>query len=197
MKIGAINSRVFTRALCALSLVTGVMFAPGAPAGARAEDSVVAEPAPVPPGHVPIIVDPPPKPPSRPSEPGVAPRPPMLEQDAYRYAQLQWTVLRTRNILIGSAVATAVGAALVFPAEFTQCGDTDPDGEMTLNRCSPGGKAMVLIGYPLILFGGLAMIGSGIALGVTKGQLRRFEPRAARRKSRALRWDPRRSRFVF
>ena len=163
--------------------------AAGAPAQARAQDRVVAEPSPVPPGHVPIIVDPPLEPPST--------LPPMSEEYAYRYAELNWTVLRLRNVLITSSVATAVGFALVLPAEATQCGDTDPEGEMTLNRCSPGGKAMVLFGYPMLLIGGICMIASGIALGVMKGKLRRFEPRAARRKSRALRWDPSRSGFVF
>jgi hypothetical protein len=117
----------------------------------------------------------------------------MSEEDAYRHAELSWAVLRSRNFLIGSSVATAVGAALVLPAEFTQC----PGEEMSLNRCTQGGKAMVVIGYPLLLIGGISMLASGIALGVTKGQLRRFEQRAARRESRALRWDPAGSRFVF
>ena len=158
---------------------------------------LVVEPAPVQPGHVPIIVEPPSEPPYSATEPREAPLPPMSEEDAYRHAVLSWRSLKTRNILIGSSVATAVGVALVFPAEFTQCGDTGPEGEMTLNRCSPGGKAMVVIGYPLLLVGGVAMIASGIVLGVSNGQLRRFEQRASRRRTRALRWDPARSGFVF
>ena len=121
----------------------------------------------------------------------------MTEEDAYRYAALEWTARRSRNILIGSSVATVVGALLAFPAEATQCGDTDPEGEMTLDRCTPGGKAMVLIGYPLLIVGGIAMIASGIGLGVTNGKLRRLEERASRRKTRALRWDPSSSGFVF
>lgn len=100
---------------------------------------------------------------------------------------------KSRNVLIGSSVATAVGAALVFPAEFTQC----PGEEMSLNRCTPGGKAMVVIGYPLLLVGGISMLASGIAFGVMKGKLRRFEQRAERRESRAVRWDPAGPRFVF
>ena len=148
------------------------------------------------PGHVPIIVDPPSEPPYSVTASGAPSLPPMTEQDAYHHSVLSWRSFRTRNILIGSAVATAVGAALVFPAEFTQGGDTDPAGEMTLNRCSPGGKAMVIFGYPLLLIGGVAAISSGIVLGVTNGQLRRMEQRS-RRKKRALRWDPASSRFVF
>lgn len=171
--------------------------AAGGPAPAHAQDSVVAEPSPLPPGHVPVIVDPPSSPPPVVTESGLPPLPP-VSQYADRQAWLSWKVRRTRNILIGSSAATAVGAALVFPAEFTAlCGDTDPEGESTLNRCSPGGKAMVIFGYPLLLFGGLTMIASGITLGVTKGQLRRSESRAARQKTRALRWDPARAGFVF
>ena len=86
---------------------------------------------------------------------------------------------------------------MVFPAEANQCNSTDPNGEMTLNRCTSGGKAMVVIGYPLLLVGGISMVASGIVFGAMKAKLRRFERRAARRESRALRWDPLRSRFVF
>jgi ABC-type microcin C transport system permease subunit YejE len=121
----------------------------------------------------------------------------MSEQDAFRHAQLSWTAFRSRNFFIGSSVATAVGAALVFPAEANQCNATDAEGEMTLNRCTSGGKAMVLFGYPLLVFGGISMLTTGIVFGVMKGKLRRFEQRVARRESRTLRWDPARSRFVF
>jgi hypothetical protein len=166
-------------------------------AGARAQDSVAPEPDPLPPGHVPVIVDPPSEPPLAPVESGFPPLPPMTEQEAYEHAVLSWRSRKTRNILIGSSAATALGAALVFPAEFNQCGDTDPAGEMTLDRCSPGGKAMVIFGYPMLLIGGVAMISSGIVLGVTNGQLRRLEQRASRHRTRALRWDPARLGFVF
>jgi hypothetical protein len=117
----------------------------------------------------------------------------MSEQDAYRHGELSWMAFKSRNILIGSAVATAVGAALVFPGEFNQC----PGDEMSLNRCTPGGKAMVIIGYPLLLIGGICTLANGIVFGVLKAKLRRFEQRTARRESRALRWDPAGSRFVF
>jgi hypothetical protein len=56
---------------------------------------------------------------------------------------------------------------------------------------------MVVIGYPLLLIGSISMVASGIVFGVMKGKLRRFEQRTARRESRALRWDPAGSRFVF
>jgi len=187
--------RRFVKALGVASLVFAA--AAGAPSRVLAEDPVVVEPAPAPPGHLQIIVEPPIRaPPAQvqaAAEPADSARAPMSEDEARRHAELSWTAFRSRNILIGSAAATAVGAALVFPAEFRQC----PGEEMTLNRCTPGGKAMVLFGYPLLLFGGLSTLASGIAFGVTKGKLRRFEERVARRESRALRWDPARARFVF
>lgn len=183
------------RFLKALGLVPLVFaLAAGAPSRVSAQDSVVVEPSPAPPGHLQIVVDPPITAPAEPQEPT---RAPMSEQDAYRHAELSWTAFRSRNIFIGSSAATALGAALVFPAEANQCNSTDDDGEMTLNRCTPGGKAMVVIGYPLLLIGGISMLASGIVFGVMKGKLRRFEQRAARREQRALRWDPAGSRFVF
>lgn len=164
-----------------------------APANAHAQDSA-AEPAPVPPGHVPVIVDTPSEPSTFPTPPTL---PPMSEEDAYTHAYLKWKSRRMRNSLIGSSVMTAVGTAFVITAELTLCSDTDPNGEMTFDRCSQGGKAMVVLGYPLVLFGSLTMLGTGIALGLANRDLRQFEQRAARRKTRALRWDPTRSGFVF
>jgi hypothetical protein len=180
--------RKFVRALGLAPLV--VALAAGASSRVSAQDRVVVEPSPAPPGHLQIIVDPPIRPPAASQRPT---RAPMSEQDAYRHAELSWMAFKSRNILIGSSVATAVGAALVFPAEANQC----PGDEMSLNRCTSGGKAMVVIGYPLLLIGGICTLASGIAFGVLKGQLRRFEQRAARRESRALRWDPAGSYFVF
>jgi hypothetical protein len=187
----------FAKALGSVPLA--FVLAAGAPRAVGAQDRVVVEPSPAPPGHLHIIVEPPTAPakPTEAVEPREPMRAPLSEEDAYRHAELSWSAFRSRNIFIGSSAATAVGAALVFPAEANQCGSTDEEGEMTLNRCTPGGKAMVLIGYPLLLFGGISMLASGIAFGVTKGKLRRFEQRVTLRESRALRWDPAGSRFVF
>jgi len=165
-----------------------------APGSVSAQDRVVVEPSPSLPEHLQIIVDPPFTARAEPEEPTPAP---MSEQDAYRHADLSWTAFKSRNAFIGSTAATALGAALVFPAEANQCNSTDAEGEMTLNRCTSGGKAMVLFGYPLLLIGGISMVASGIVFGVMKGKLRRFEQRSARREGRALRWDPAGSRFVF
>ena len=184
--------RQILRTTLDLAVMTATLAATaGVPAAACAQEPAIVEPAPVPPGHAPVIVEPPSEPPI------TTPLSTTSLEAAYERAALSSRSLRMRNVLIGSTVATAIGAALVFPAEFTQCGDTDPEGEMTLNRCSPGGKAMVLIGYPLILFGGFTMIGSGIALGVTNGKLRRLEQRASHRRTRAMHWDTARSGFVF
>jgi len=169
----------------------------GAPSGGSAQERIIVEPSPAPPGHLEIVVDPPPRatPPApiEPPAPEESARAKMSEEEADRHAELWWSVLRCRKLLIGFSVATAVGAALVFPAEFTQC----PGDEMSLDRCSPGGRVMVVAGYPLLVIGGLAMLSSGIVLGVTKGELRRLEQRVARRESRSLRWDPATARFVF
>lgn len=170
------------------------VLATGSAHAVSAQDRVVVEPSPELPEHLRIVVDPPVTARAEPQEPMPAP---MSEQDAYRHATLSWTALRSRNAFIGSTVATAVGAALVFPAEANQCNSTDPEGEMTLNRCTPAGKAMVIFGYPMLLIGGISMLASGIVFGVMKGKLRRFEQRAARREGRALRWDPAGSHFVF
>lgn len=136
-----------------------------------------------------IIVDPPATPPAPTS-------PPIRTQVNYEREQLAWGARRSRNILIGTAAATVVGAALVFPAEANQCNSLEV-AERTGVRCTPGGTAMVAFGYPLLIFGIMGTLASGIVFGVRKGQLRRFDDRADRKKSRAVRWDPLGSRFVF
>ena len=140
----------------------------------------------------PIIVEPPATPPAQPLPP--PPAAPTYEE--YRRAELAWYARRSRNVLIGTAAATAVGAALVFPAEANQCNSLEV-AEATGVRCTPGGMAMVVFGYTLLVGGVVGMLTSGIMLGVWKGQLRRSGDRAAHEKSRAVRWDPAHARFVF
>jgi hypothetical protein len=110
--------------------------------------------------------------------------------------ELAWDARRSRNVLIGTSAATALGAALVFPAEANQCTSAEV-AENPGSRCTPGGKAMVGIGYPLLVGGIIGMLMSGIMFGVWKAKLRRFDDGAAYEKSRAVRWDPAGSRFVF
>jgi hypothetical protein len=50
---------------------------------------------------------------------------------------------------------------------------------------------------PLFVGGLTGVLVSGIMFGVRKGKLRRLNDRMAYEKSRAVRWDPASSRFVF
>lgn len=169
--------RAFALALALGTVVFGLMV--GAPDGADAQNA-----------QSPIIVEPPATPPAQPI-------PSRTYEYYYRRQELAWRALRSRNALIATSAATAVGAALVFPAEANQCNSLE-FAEMTgTDRCTPGGKAMVAIGYPLLVFGIIGVLGSGIAFGVAKGRLRKLDDRVASKKARAVRWDPARARFVF
>ncbi|MDH3817402.1 MAG: hypothetical protein OES21_02240, partial [Myxococcales bacterium] len=142
----------------------------GAPGGTDAQAHIVVEPPATPPTARPARL-----PVARPATLPAQTPPPLSPAEEVERAELAWVVFRSRNIFIGSTVATALGAALVFPAEANQCAD-EPK---SLDRCTPGGKAMVVIGYPLLLVGGISMLSSGIVFGVMKGKLRRLEQRAA------------------
>lgn len=138
----------------------------------------------------PIIVEPPATPPPQAS-------PLMSPHERYEREELAWTARKSRNLLIGMSAATAVGAALVFPAEANQCTSLEVAESAGVRRCTPGGTAMVVLGYPALLIGGVGMVASAIAFGVSRGRLRRFDNRAAHKKSRAVRWDPASPLFVF
>ena len=64
-------------------------------------------------------------------------------------------------------------------------------------RCTTAGRALVGIGWPLFVGGITGVLISGIMFGVRQGKLRRLNDRLAYEKSRAVRWDPASSRFVF
>ena len=87
--------------------------------------------------------------------------------DEYKREELEQSSRRSRNALIGTSAATVVGTALVG------------------------------IGYPLFIGGIMGVMITGIMFGVRKGKLRRLNDRIAYDKSRAVRWDPAASRFVF
>lgn len=116
--------------------------------------------------------------------------------DEYKRDRLEETSLRSRNVLIGTAAATVVGAALVFPALANQCVSFELNGT-TQFQCTSGGRVMLGFGYPLLIGGSIGVLVSGIMLGVRKGKLRRLNDRIAYEKSRAVRWDLASSRFVF
>ena len=126
--------------------------------------------------------------------------PPSTNYDEFRQRELHESSRRSRNALIGLSSATVLGTALLFPGLIRQCYViqlNDLSGTTEELRCSPAGKALVGIGWPLFLGGSLGVVISGIMFGVRKGKLRRLEDRMAYEKSRAFRWDPRSSRFVF
>jgi len=124
---------------------------------------------------------------------------PSASYDEFRQRELHESSRRSRNALIGLSAATALGVALWFPGVTRQCyvvqvNDMQATEEL---RCSPAGRALTGVGVPLLFGGSMGMLISGIMFGVRKGKLRRLEDRMAYEKSRAFRWDPRTSRFVF
>ncbi|MDH3655383.1 MAG: hypothetical protein OEN21_14010 [Myxococcales bacterium] len=125
---------------------------------------------------------------------------PSTSYDEFRQRQLHESSRRSRNALIGLSATAVVGAALGFPGSIGQCYVvvvnylSGPTEEL---RCTPAGKALVGVGWPLFSIGIAGVLVSGIMFGVRKGKLRRLEDRMAYEKSRAVRWDPHTSRFVF
>jgi hypothetical protein len=119
--------------------------------------------------------------------------------DEYRQRELKESSRRSRNALIGLSASTAVGAALLFPGLVRQCVTIRFDSFDTNDqlRCTTAGKVLVGFGWPLFIGGVTGVLISGIMFGVRKGKLRRLEDRMAYEKSRAVRWDPASSRFVF
>lgn len=116
--------------------------------------------------------------------------------EEYRYKRLQASARRSRNALIGTSAATAVGFAmgLGFGAKCTEY--VTPVGSDRL--CTTRGQeAGLTIGAMMFTGGAVGMLTTGIMLGVRKGKLRRLDDQARVGKSRAVRWDLARSRFVF
>ena len=120
-----------------------------------------------------------------------------LTYEEYRVLELQRTALRSRNALIGTAAAAAVGLALTIPAAATQCQSVEVPGEDSKYECSRTGDTLLRVGSPLVIGGLTGAVVSGIILGVRKGKLRRLNESFPTTKQRAVRWDERRSRFVF
>lgn len=125
---------------------------------------------------------------------GTAPATIIPMEDPKR-TELERQVRRNRRALIGTSVGTAVGLSLWMIATTRGC-----DGgfsERTDLVCTKSGQAVRTTG--IVLFsGGLAgMVISGTMLSVRKRQLRELGSPVARRKPRAVRWDPGRSQFVF
>jgi len=124
---------------------------------------------------------------------------PSSSYDEFRRRELHESSRRSRNALIGLSAATVLGSALLFPGLIRQCYVIQANNLGTTDelRCSPAGKGLVGVGYPLFMGGAIGVLISGIMFGVRNGKLRRLEDRIAYEKSRAFRWDPRTSRVVF
>lgn len=119
-----------------------------------------------------------------------------LTYEEYRLRELQRTAKRSRNALIGTSAAAAVGFALVASAASSQCESVDIDGTSQY-ECSRAGDALLGVGSPLVIGGLTGALVSGIILGVRKGKIRRLNDSFVPTKTRAVRWDERSSRFVF
>ncbi len=92
----------------------------------------------------------------------------------YKIQELERTALRSRNALIGTSVAAAVGLALVIPASSGQCNSTEEVGGDSSYECTRAGNALLGVGSPLVIGGLTGAVVSGIILGVRKGKLRRL-----------------------
>jgi len=164
-------------------LVTGVSFD-----GVAAQEQIVTDTpsaSSTPAGEAPVVDAP----------PGEA-APLQKSYEEYQRDTLEKSARRSRNALIGTAAATVVGTALVFPALANQCFRFNVTGTTNV-RCTTAGKAMLGIGWPLFFGGMTGVVVTAIMFGVRKGKLRRLDDRMAYEKSRAVRWDPVGSRFVF
>ena len=122
---------------------------------------------------------------------------PQLTYEELRVRELERKARRSRNALIGTSVATAVGLAIAISAAVTQCDSVErPNGDDDY-ECSRTGEALLGISSPLVVGGLTGMLITGIMLGVRKGKLRRLNDTQSPGKMCALEWDSDRGRFVF
>ena len=119
-----------------------------------------------------------------------------ITYEEYKLQELERTAKRSRNALIGTSVAAAVGLALVIPAASGQCQSVEIDGKSEY-ECTRTGDTLLRVGSPLVIGGLTGAVVSGIILGVRKGKIRRLNDSFAPNRARAFRWDERSSRFVF
>ena len=119
-----------------------------------------------------------------------------ITYEEYKLQELERTAKRSRNALIGTSVAAAVGLALVIPAASGQCQSIEVNGESEY-ECTRTGDTLLRVGSPLVIGGLTGAVVSGIILGVRKGKIRRLNDSFGPTRGRALRWDERSSRFVF
>ncbi len=130
-------------------------------------------------------------------EASAAQAPPRISYDEYRRNELEFLAKRSRIALFSSSAAAAVGVALVTPAAVNECVRVASSASFDDVRCSLTGKTLLGIGIPMLAAGAIGIIISGTMFGVRKGKIRNLEDRFAYEKSRAVRWDPSRTAFVF
>jgi hypothetical protein len=123
---------------------------------------------------------------------------PELAYQEFQLEELERKSKRSRNALIGTSVAAAVGLALVLPAASSQCESVELNGQSSY-ECTRTGDALIRAGSPLVIGGLTGAVVSGIILGVRKGKIRRLNDSfaASSSKKRAVQWDERKGRFVF
>ena len=122
---------------------------------------------------------------------------PRLTYEEFRARELERKARRSRNALIGTSIAAAVGLAIAIPVAATQCDSVErPDGDDDY-ECSRTGDALLSISSPLVVGGLTGVLITGIMLGVRKGKLRRLNDTHGRARMRAFEWDDRRGSFVF
>lgn len=102
-------------------------------------------------------------------------------------------IRRTRIALLSSTGAFGLGLALSI-AGASQCSDAAFDGDLV---CNTAGKALWGIGGPLLIGGGIAMLSTGIMLGVRQRKRRDQEHQIRRYSQRRLHWDLPSARLVF
>ncbi|MFW2390155.1 MAG: hypothetical protein ACN4G0_17595 [Polyangiales bacterium] len=121
-------------------------------------------------------------------------------EPALTYLDFERTVLeesarRSRNALIGTSAAAAVGAALFFPLAANCIEISLVEGAPP--KCGRGAEAGVVISTMVLTGGMVGTIVTGIMYGVRKGKLRRLDDRAKYGRGRAVRFDADRGSFVF
>ncbi|MGB5223113.1 MAG: hypothetical protein WBN60_18930, partial [Polyangiales bacterium] len=94
-----------------------------------------------------------------------------LSYEEYRLEELERTSKRSRNALIGTSAAAAVGLLLVIPAASSQCSSVEVGGESDY-QCTSAGDTLLKVGSPLVIGGLTGALVSGIILGVRKGKMR-------------------------
>lgn len=115
--------------------------------------------------------------------------------EEFQYEALERRARRSRNALIGTSAALTVGTILAF-SFAAQCVDYNVPSGSTRTCSTAGQEAGLNIGAMMFMGGLIGTLTTGIMLGVRKGKLRRMDDKP-RPGQAAVRWDPRRSRFVF